>query len=504
MDDGNPRAESVLVRGNRIAAVGSDTEVASKSSPDATRYDLGGRTLIPGFNDNHIHTAAMGNSYSNPDLLGMSKKEIIDTLIAQVIRGKREWIIANNWDYPSCPDPHRSDLDRVFTDRPVVLFQFSGHAAWCNSEALRILGITRNSKDWDIGGGAVRDVRGEPTGILREPYRHPAIRRRWVRRYWNRDLVRLWLRNALPKLSAAGITSVQDNTWFPSVLTVLRELEHSGELAVRFSCWVLGEYPLVACWMNARRYDEYWYRKGPMKYFLDGAFSPRTAWLSEDYADDPGNRGDGRSADEMVRRLAKYVERNRQVAAHAIGDRATAEYCEAIERLAECYPDVPNLRVRIEHAQLVDEHDFERIRRLGIYVCAQPSAAIDIGKDRALLGESRAGRAYPYRSLIDAGVSLSFGSDFPGESTFEPLRGIQNAVSREGPERITVAEALRCYTIESARAEGTESWKGSITSGKVADLVVLDSNPEMTDLEKVAEIPVDQTIVDGKVVFNRR
>ncbi|MBN1685749.1 MAG: amidohydrolase family protein, partial [Spirochaetales bacterium] len=258
--------------------------------------------------------------------------------------------------------------------------------------------------------------------------------------------------------------------------------------------------PFTETWMKAAKLDEEWIHSGPRKFFFDGAFSSHSAWLFEDYADEPGNCGAGKTADEIYEALAPAIKRKHQPACHAIGDRTVHELCVAVERLADKYPWICDLRLRIEHAQLIDRADIRRIADLGIVVCAQPPALVNPEKDRRLLGESRAAAAYPYRSLLDAGAVLSFGSDYPGESFFEPLRGIHLAVNRDGPERITPEEAFACYTRESAYAEFADESKGTISPGKLADLVVLSADPFAISPEEIEKLQVTHTIVAGEFV----
>ena len=493
--------DSVLVRGNRIEAVGTKEELNTKVSTNAEIVDLDGKTMLPGFNDNHLHLVGLGSTLAVPDLFGLSKQEIIQALRERYENNdSSDWVQGRNWDYPTCPNPHRRDLDTVFPDRPAILSQFSGHGAWCNSAALKKLKIGQNTKVWP-NGQILRDKDGYPNGILREPYGNPAMRWRAIKTMWSRKEIRKAIETATVKLREAGITSVQDNTWFPPVLSEIKRLHRQGRLTARVSCWSLGEVPLFFALLNMRSYNPQWFKKGPVKFFWDGAFSSRTAWLMENYTDEPENGGKGRTAEEMVKRMEPHVRRHRQIAAHSIGDRSSKEYCDVVEMLRDKYPWVTDLRIRIEHSQLFREEDFERIASLGMLACAQPSALIDAEKDITLLGAERAQHAYPYRSLLDSGVHLSFGSDFPGEYSYEPLVGIQNASTREGAERITVEEAIRCYTANSAYAEGVESDKGTITPGKLADFVVLEENPLEIDPSKIAEIAVSMTVVDGRTVY---
>ncbi|MFP4205947.1 MAG: amidohydrolase [Spirochaetaceae bacterium] len=501
MDEHFGEADALLVRDNRIAAVGTAQAVAAEAGADAAHYDLDGRALIPGFNDNHIHLANMADRERTPSLAGLSKAEIIERVReAYADAAPGEWLIATQWDYPSCPDPHLGDLDSAFPDNPVALFQFSGHAAWLNSRALATLGISAETPDWDRGGVDV-DADGRLTGIIREPFGAPGVRGLFQKCFTDPAAMRQNLPVAFSHLNRHGITSVQDNTWFPHVHDAYSELCEAGNVTVRISCWLMGDSPDLVSAMEAKSYYPHRIEQGPLKFFLDGAFSSRTAWLVEPYRGEPGNYGTGVPAAEIVRKLESFVLKRRQVASHAIGDRAVREYLKAAEELSTRYPYLPELRIRVEHGQLIQPDDIPRLARLGFHVSAQPHAAASPEKDIDLLGTERARRAYPYRSLLDAGVSLSFGSDFPGEAGFEPLLGIHYAVNREGPEAITPAEALRAYTAGSAYAQFAEADKGTLEPGKLADLVVLSADPTRIDPERIRDIDVELTMMDGTVVY---
>ncbi|MFO8065374.1 MAG: amidohydrolase [Spirochaetia bacterium] len=503
MDEHGSEAEAVLVRGNRIAAVGSKAKVSAEAGPHAEHIDLAGRTLIPGFNDNHIHLANMADRERTPNLFGLTKQEIIERL-REAYRGSSpgEWIIATQWDYPSCPDPHVQDLDGAFPDNPVALFQFSGHAAWMSSRAFAELGISPETPDWERGGVDL-DAHGRLTGIIREPFGAPGVRELFQNRFTDPKSMRSNLPRAFSALAENGVTSVQDNTWFPHVVDAYNDLYTEGKLTVRISCWFMGDSPKLVNGMEEREFHPLRLERGPLKFFWDGAFSSKTAWLMEPYQGEPQNYGSGTEAEEIRRTIEPAVRAGRQVAAHAIGDRATKEYLDALEALAHDYPHVRDMRVRIEHGQLIRSEDVSRIVELGAMVSTQPHAAATPEKDVALVGERRAREAYPYRSLIDAGAHVSFGSDYPGEGSFEPLLGVHYVVNREGPERITPLEAIRAYTSGSAYAQFAEHEKGSIEVGKLADLVVLSEDPTRTAPQRIKGIGVELTMMDGLIVHRR-
>lgn len=510
VDESLPSARAVLLEDDRISYVGEEAEARKRASPSAATIDLHGRTLIPGFNDNHIHLIAMGESLSRPNLRGMDAGQIV-SFLKEVYAGARpgETLYAWGWDYPACPQPHRDILDQAFPDNPVVLIQFSGHGVWVNSRVLRKQRIEPKTPD-PVGGEIVRDEQGIPTGILRESAALPIHRARFLKMFLNKALQREMLDRSLQELGKAGITSIQDNTWFHTTVGLLNRYRKEGRLTARVSCWFYGMMPGLTAPMRLQSYDEAWVRRGLWKYLLDGTFSTRTAWLLEPYkeaenlAGKPRNHGIATGVPEKIERyLSLAIRKQRQAAFHAIGDRTIHELVDAVGRKVRLHEPVSDLRLRIEHAQLIDSADIPRLAELGILVAAQPSALGTPQKDADLLGEQRADRAYPYRSLLDAGVHLSFGSDMPGEATFDPLLAIHYTVNRSGGQRISAAEALRCYTLESAYAEFQETEKGSITAGKLADLVILSEDLLSVRQEKIKDIEVEMTFVGGRIVYQK-
>ena len=504
MDSQLPRAEAVLVRGERIAAAGRSAELLRLASPQARRLDLAGRCLIPGFNDNHLHALSMGEYSSRVRLNGLGASEILEVLRERFRGAQRgQMLFAYGWDYPQCPNPHRALLDEAFPDNPVVLYQFSGHAAWVNSAMLARLGIRRSTPD-PQGGQIVRGPDGEPTGILRDAAIYPLQLKRLRRHVFDKGLRAQMLDGALALLSQSGVTSVQDNTWVPTTVWLLNEYRRAGKLTCRFSCWAYGNDPWMRPLMRLARYDRKWVRRGPWKYLMDGTFSTHTAWLLEPYAGEPDNYGQAKASGEALALIVSQAVRIRQqVAFHAIGDRMIREILDAVRKAGVRRPALHTLRFRLEHAQLVDPADIPRLAQLGVLVAAQPTALGTPEKDAAILGPERARRAYPFRSLLEAGAHLSFGSDFPGEIEYRPLEAIHRAVNRPDEERISVEQALACYTRESAYAEFMEAEKGTITAGKLADLVVLSDDPTAVPAGRIRDIRVDMSIVGGAVVYER-
>lgn len=510
LDTRTPEAYFLESQGGKIVRVGSRREweqiEAHLSLRERERRvrNLNGRTVVPGFNDNHIHTVAYGDMLSRVRLGGMGPREIVALLKEHYADPpKNQTILAQGWDYDWVPDPRKELLDEAFPNNPVILLQFSGHGAWVNSRVLHTLGITRDSPD-PPGGVIVKDSTGDLTGVLRDAAILPLHQKRFIALHADPRKNRRFLVRALRSYAGLGITSVQDNTWFPTTLLHLMALRASGALTCRFTCWPYGPAPTMARMMGIPGTGGSFVRIGPWKYFLDGTFSTKTAWLHEPYPGEPDNTGSPTGSPVYYRRLVyKAARKRRQTAFHAIGDRAVSTLLDAVEEVAQRFPEVTRLRLRLEHAQLVRKEDMPRLRRLGVLVAAQPHAMWHPEKDRAILGDARYEEAYPYRSLIDAGVHLSFGSDVPGEDTVDPLYGMHLAVNRRGREAITAQEALRCYTAESAYAEGLERRKGTLAPGRLADFVVLSDDPLTIAPDHIKEIGVLETVVAGRSVFQR-
>lgn len=501
LDQNNTIGSCLLVDKGKIAGVFNSVDEFGDIS-NTYLVDLEGKTVIPGFNDNHIHMNFLGNSLKSLHFHNKNEEEIMSLLKVEFPDIKKNEIIyAYDWDYPSCRDPRKEMLDKIFPENPVILSQYGGHSLWVNSATLKKMKIDRNTPDPDEGI-ICRDENGDPTGIIKDII-NSFLYKWFISRLISISTNRKNIVIAQNECAKYGITSVQDNTWSFTAMMVIRKLYRKGKLSVRMSCWSHGESALFRYLFNLQRFNNSWFRKGPVKFFIDGTFSARTAWLKEPYAGSDENCGKGKTKEKIIKILEKEIKRRQQCAFHAIGDKAVSEYLDALEELSEKYDYIPDLRFRLEHAQLISVEEMGRIKKLGVLICAQPSALNNPEKDKTILGESRAQRAYPYRSLLDRGIPLSFGSDAPGESTFNPLEGIHYAVNRKGPEQITVTEALKCYTSGSAYAELNEDKKGSLIRGMYADFLILSDNPLAVDKNKIREITVDRYFVNGNEIISQ-
>ena len=515
MDDKAPAVEAVVTEKGRIRYAGSLVEARKMISPSTVMVDLKGKTLIPGFNDNHAHTVMAASYYSELNLWKKSCAEIAALVAKEAAHSDPgELIAGNSWDYTDCRAPHRSMLDAAAPKNPVYLVQYSGHAAWVNSAMLKALGITKDTPD-PAGGQIVRDGKGEPTGVLRDTAMGSSTYGKYIAKILSPTSHRKLMVKALDICRRAGITSVQDNTWEPFTVRLLRKLGSEGALTCRFSCWSQGDSFLETLFdlFAFFRGGGLWVRQGPVKYFADGAFSTRTGWLFEEYADEPGNTGSPRYSPERIGEIVMAAAKDRrQISFHAIGDRAVHEVLNAVEKAQAVYPWTKDLRFRLEHVQIVRPGDIPRMKRLGVIACVQPFTLNNPRKDVTLLGKKRAETAYPFLTMFRAGVPVSFGSDMPAEVDYHPLLAVYYAVTRkskdgkDGPlnprERFTPREALYCYTMGSAYAEFMEKEKGSITAGKLADMAVLSDDPTSVPHDSIKNIRVLMTIAGGKVVFD--
>jgi len=507
MEARNPKVTAIVVRDGEIVFAGDDASALALAGPEAVVRDLEGKTAVPGFNDNHVHAIFMADHTLAPDLGGLDENEIA-SLLSHLFPAPRrgEIIRAYNWDYPACPNPRKEILDAAFPGNPVILSQFSGHAQWLNGTALRALGIRKGSRD-PSAGSVLRDADGEPTGIVRDLRNTAFSKKRNRDSYWSRPQRERRVTIALETFAALGITSVQDNAWYWPELRSLKARFRNGTLSARFSAWTLGRDAknrrlMDACFALGAGVAD-WIHAGPVKYFIDGTFSSRNACLFEPFIDTPEQTALCMDAQTIRESLGFLARHKRQGAFHIIGDRGVAVFLDAFEAALGEYPVLRELRIRIEHAQLVRPADIRRIAGLGILVAVQPTSLATPEKDMALLGPERALTAYPYRSFLDAGVRLSFGSDIPGESGCDPIRSIHLAANRGGSERITAAEALHCHTAGSAYAEFMETKKGTLVPGMLADFAVLSHDITAIDPSLIQTAAVEETVVGGKTVYRR-
>ena len=519
VDDVRPRADGVALLGNRILRVGDAATVRAEIGPGTRVVDLAGRALLPGFNDNHTHPISYGESLTTID----ARPTAIPTLagIQAAFRAaasdgddRRDgWLIARGYDDTRLDvhrHPTRWELDAATGNRPALLIRTCAHLAVANSAALARAGVTRETPD-PAGGRFDRDEHGEPTGVLRETAKAmvqghvPAPTRAQIKDH---------LRAAGARFLGYGITSVGEAAIRTSdELAAYQELAAAGELAVRvFTMMLIDETlePLAKLGLRTG-FGDAWLRIGPAKLFQDGSGGGRTAAMSVDYRNDPGNRGitiyDQPALDE---RFARAHAAGFQLSAHAIGDRAIGMVLDAYEAALAADPR-PDHRARIEHCGLCTPAILDRMARLGVLAVPQPSFVFELGDSyRENFTPEQLALSYPARAWCDRGIVAAGSSDVPVVGC-DPFVGLRSAVTRltrdgqrMGPEQaVTIEEAVRMFTLNGAYASFEETLKGSITEGKLADLVVLDRDPRAVPAEDLHTLRAEMTISDGRVVFER-
>ncbi|MBX6341667.1 MAG: amidohydrolase, partial [Thermomicrobiaceae bacterium] len=517
IDPARPRASAVAVLNDQILLVGDDADARAEAGPRTRVIDLGGRTLLPGLNDNHCHPMGYGFALGWVDA-SPSAVAALDDLLARFRAAAAEtppgaWVLGRGYDDTRLDvqrHPTRHDLDRAVPDRPAMLIRTCGHIAVVNSAALRLAGITRETPD-PAGGEIDRDASGEPTGILRE--RAQDLVRKVIPEATVDDIKRA-LVAAGRKFLSLGITSVGDaGIRKPEELRAYQELRREGQLPVRtFLMMIIDDTldPIERLGLTTGLGDE-WLRIGPAKLLQDGSGGGRTAAMTEPYPGEPDNYGIAvytqEQLDDAFRRVAAA---GLQGAAHAIGDRAIDMVLTAYERALALHPQ-PDPRWRIEHCGLLRPDLLERMRRLNVIAVPQPSFVYYLGDSYIRnFSEERLALAYPCRAWLDMGITAIGSSDAPVVPA-DPWINIRSAVTRltqdgqrMGPEQaVTVDEALRMFTVNGAYGSFEEHLKGTITPGKLADLIVVDRDPREVPPEELHTVRVDLTMIDGRVAYER-
>jgi len=512
MDVANPRAEAVAIGNGKIIAVGTLDAIEGLIQANTRRIDLRGRTLIPGFNDAHIHLWKVGmlltgmldtRAASTPTI-----PAIVDAFRARAAQTPAgSWITGRGYHESALPEhrhPTRADLDVATADHPIQLIHTSAHIAVVNTRALQLAGITHDTPD-PAGGEIDRDEHGEATGILREtamnlvnaviPPPTPA------------EFEAAVLAGAKACLKL-GITSITDPGVSPADLEVYRTLKNERRLPVRANVMALryaadgSKVPLP------ERLETEWLRIDTVKLFADGGLSSATAALSADYPGRPGSRGLLRYTDDQLRALIWDIHRaGLRASIHAIGDVAIDQVLGAVEYASSRL--VARFRHRIEHFGLPSAEHMQRAR-YRVNVVPQLAFIHALGDSfLEYVPPSLAAQIYPLRAMIDAGLTVALSSDAPVVPDFNPLLGLKAAADRLSasgrsvtPEQaVSVAETLPMYTLNGAIVAGDEAIKGTIIPGKLADLTILSGDPLRAPIERLTDLKVETTIVNGQIVY---
>jgi predicted amidohydrolase YtcJ len=520
VDPHKPEAQAVALLGERIVAVGSD-EDAERFRGERTRVvDAARRFLMPGFHDSHVHLMTGGHQLDAVDLKDAATPHEFARRIGERAKAaqKGEWILGGNWDeqsWPGAPLPTRQMIDAVTQGTPVFVNRYDEHMALANTVALDLAGVTASTPD-PPGGTVVRDSEGRPTGILKDaamayvqkviPEETPEGRRRMLER-------------ALRHMASLGVTSVQDMGPAPAEIELYRSLARRGELTTRIRA-VRPEVPLhreLASAGEATAGESSFLKISGAKGFADGSLGSTTALFFDPYSDDAGSRGlladEMQPLDEMRKRLIALDKAGVQLCIHGIGDRAISMVLDLLDDVQRAN-GTRDRRPRIEHSQHLAPGDFTRYSKLGVIASVQPYHAIDDGRwAERRIGAERLRRTYAFRSFLDNGVRLAIGTDWP-VGPLDPMLTVHAGVTRatlDGkntggwlPEqKLTVAQVIEGYTAGAAYASFEEKDLGSITDGKLADLVLLDRDPFGAAPEELRNIRVAMTIVGGRITYER-
>lgn len=529
MDKSQPIAEAVGIENGRFVVVGSNEEVLAQAKGNIEVFDLMGRLLLPGFNDSHMHLFGFGNSLQMLNLSGTKSIEDIVIKAENFIKEKDikegKWVKGRGWNHDYFIGdnrfPNRYDLDRISTRHPIVLTRACGHVCVVNSKALELAGIKRDSEQVE-GGHFDRDEAGEPLGIFRENALNliyniipkPDI-----------NEIKAIIKEAASYANSKGLTSVQTDDLeqlpgesYKTMIKAYKELHESGELTLRiYEQCLLSRLTVLEDFIEQGFYTGYGdecFKLGPLKLLSDGSLGARTAALCEPYADDTSNKGITTYTQEELDRLVETAHNaGMQLAIHCIGDRAMYMAFDSIEKaLRNNYRE--DHRHSIVHCQITDELLLEKFNELQVIAHIQPIFLhydLHIVEDR--IGREKAAKTYAFKTMINSGVHIGLGTDCPVEA-LDTMPNIYCAVTRKDlngypqggfnpQERLTVEEAVYNYTMGGAYASFEDNIKGSITVGKLADMVVLSEDIFEIQPEKILEVEVDMTFLGGRLVFNR-
>jgi predicted amidohydrolase YtcJ len=522
VDDSHPVVTALAVRGTRVAFVGDTRGALTLRGPQTRVVDLAGRTVIPGMVDAHGHVSGLGEALANADLVGSTS---VDEVVARVVakaqgRPAGQWISGRGWDQNRWGDtrfPTHEKLSAAFPNNPVILGRVDGHAIFVNKKAMELANVTATTKDPD-GGQIIRDAAGNPTGVFVD--NAMALIRRVVPPA-SRDETKRNVMAAIAEAQRWGLTGVHDAGAGEDVLGIYDELGKAGQMAFRMYAMISGgrtESAMVDRLVaqgpkSGLNGGTLWIRS--IKLYSDGALGSRGAALLDPYSDDAKNNGLLVSDPKFIEAIAvKALKAGFQVNTHAIGDRGNRVVLDAYEAALKQVP-VADHRFRIEHAQILNYADIPRFAQLGVIPSMQAShQTSDMYWAGTRLGTHRLPGAYAWRSLLNTGVVVPNGSDFPVEYV-NPLISFHAAIARQDandwpaggwyPEQVmTRDEALKSMTIWPAYAAFQEQELGSLTPGKYADFVVLDQDIMRVPPSLVLKTHVLSTWVGGKAVYEAK
>jgi len=517
-----PWAEAIAIRGDKIVVVGSAKDVEAFRGPGTKKIDGKGHLVLPGFTDCHIHFIDGSLGLLRVDLNGAGSVAEIQKRVKAYADShpKEPWILGMGWTYPTfAPSglPDKRVLDEVVPDRPVHLIAFDGHSSWANSKALELAGITRETAD-PPNGKIVRDDKGEATGALKEAAGDLVAK---AAPQPSREERLTALRKGMHEANRVGLTRVHSAGQDFEYLDLYNELRNKGDMTVRFYvAYFLDPPELTAAELETierarRTYHDDWISGGVVKTMLDGVVEAHTAAMLTPYSDDPTQSG------KLFWDPAKYTQavteldrRGLQIFTHAIGTKAVRLALDAYQNAAT-QNHTTDSRDRVEHIETITAEDIPRFGKQGVIASMQPLHAYPDDDTLKIwarnAGPDRASRAWPWHSIKQNGGVLAFGSDWP-VVTLNPWPGVQNAVTRQTTEgnppggwlpgeRVSLADAIKAYTLDAAFAGHRETTEGSLEAGKLADLIVLSQDLFKIEPSNIVKTEVLLTMVGGKVVY---
>jgi predicted amidohydrolase YtcJ len=517
VDKTRPQAEALAVLGERIVAVGSAADVDAWHGPQTKVLDAHGKLLLPGFNDAHVHFVDGGTHLQEVQLKDAASPEEFAHRIGERAKTtpKGEWITGGDWDEQKWSPPNlptKELVDPVTPATPVWVNRYDGHESLANSVALRLAHITAKTAD-PPGGQIVRDAQGNPTGVLRDAAQ--GLVDKVMPPLTHAQRVHA-IHVALEHAASLGLTSVQHMNPVYDDIKVYTELQEKGELTTRIYA-----APMETDWKDQAKigirhaFGTPLLRLGAVKGYADGSLGSETAYFFDPYTDDPQSHGllsdEMQPPAAMLQRLKGADAAGLQLCIHAIGDRGISMILDMFEQIEKANGK-RDRRWRIEHSQHLAAKDFDRYARLGVIASVQPYHAIDDGRwAEKRIGPERIKRTYAFRTFLDHGVRLAFGTDW-SVAPLSPMLTIYAAVTRatldgKNPDgwlpeqKLTVAEAVEAYTMGSAYAEFQEKQKGSITPGKLADFVVLSDDIFKIPSAAIKNVKVEATYLGGRLVY---